>query len=1118
MAKSNQSDKDWQAALKAVEAFDKKIKDTEKSTQKLNGVFSNIATELFGISGSAFFKETKLSIDEIIEKEKELAKATNDLGAVNKKITDDMRGAFGGLESGLRNISKTMSSDVSKALNSIKFADAKDIAHLSQVNKLLEDENLTAKEKKQLQDLQKAYTKDNLDYQEKNKEFIEDELKKYPDFMKHASEKDRLLAASIIAQGGFNELVERELDLSGKILRLSTKNNGEAAAFTEIQMENQIIAGEMAKSVGAMNEELKKGTKETFSLRAGFVEISKNFVAKILPSMMEYDKVISKAGKNFGFIDTKSIRTSNTMASLGGEAARFNVSMEDAVGMMGALGDELKTIDQNYLANSVKQFMSIEKAIGLSYEETGQLAGEMMRTGKSAEDVKNFLEKSNNLTKNFGVNTKNVMKSVSKNIDKMRQMGFQGGEESLTRMAIKAERLNMQVDEIFDVAKKARTIEGAMEMASELQLAGGSFANIDPMSLLAAARKGPEELQKILTQMGGDIGDFDEKTGELKFDAVDIDRLQMVADATGQSLDSIQKGLMKSASDANKIKMFDGVTDGLEEMDAMMVNSGLADMMKIGENGEVEFNASSDMAERMGIGSLEELQSLSGQQLKEKMEADAKTLQEQADANKSLDDSLNSFKQSLLNILIQFEPVLKLLTDAMNFLVEGFNILPGWGKLFVGGLIGAFMLFGTSVGMFVTQGIGGFLKGSLDFGKSIIGFGKSSLDFLKNIGSPDTWKNAASSIGGVLKNAFTPKAAAAVTDTISTAAKPLATTAGAAAGTVADAAGAKANSEISKKIDMDGLLKFSAAMALIGVGVGAFAYGVSQLPGGMAGLTAIAEGMLIVAGLALAVFGISKLKIGLTNIVEFSIAMAIIGAAMIPFAFAMSLMAGVDWTTIVASVGMMTLLVLGLAVLGSIITPLAPFLFAGAIALIAVGAMLLLASVSLLIAASAFEKLSTINWDGFSGMGTALLSTVPGLLAFSLASMMFLNPIALLGMIAMTATLGGLAMVMIPLGIGMTMAADGMERFASGLEKLQAAANNLDFERLEALKELSIGMATSGVGGGIGDEIQKIADALSALTKSGGGTGGGNRKIEIDLKLNGRQIKEMIIDDTEIVS
>ena len=109
---------------------------------------------------------------------------------------------------------------------------------------------------------------------------------------------------------------------------------------------------------------------------------------------------------------------------------------------------------------------------------------------------------------------------------------------------------------------------------------------------------------------------------------------------------------------------------------------------------------------------------------------------------------------------------------------------------------------------------------------------------------------------------------------------------------------------------------------------------------------------------------------------------------------------------------------------------------------------------------------------------------------------------------------------MVPLGAGMKMAADGVDRFAEGLVKLQAAANSLDLSKLESLKGLSASMSVAGSGGGgIGDQVDKIAEAIVKLSNSKGGEGkGGNRKIEIDLKLNGRQIKEMIIDDTEIVS
>jgi len=92
---------------------------------------------------------------------------------------------------------------------------------------------------------------------------------------------------------------------------------------------------------------------------------------------------------------------------------------------------------------------------------------------------------------------------------------------------------------------------------------------------------------------------------------------------------------------------------------------------------------------------------------------------------------------------------------------------------------------------------------------------------------------------------------------------------------------------------------------------------------------------------------------------------------------------------------------------------------------------------------------------------------------------------------------------------------------AEGLDKLMSAASNLDLEKLSNLKDLSMSLAVGSVGGGImGDSINKIAEALAKLTKTGEGGkgGGGTQKIQVDLKLNGRQLQEILIDDTSIVT
>jgi hypothetical protein len=145
---------------------------------------------------------------------------------------------------------------------------------------------------------------------------------------------------------------------------------------------------------------------------------------------------------------------------------------------------------------------------------------------------------------------------------------------------------------------------------------------------------------------------------------------------------------------------------------------------------------------------------------------------------------------------------------------------------------------------------------------------------------------------------------------------------------------------------------------------------------------------------------------------------------------------------------------------------------------------------------------------------------VPGLIGFGFAGLMFLNPIMLLGMLLMIGNLGMLALVMTPLATALSTGADGHDRFADGLAKLQAAANSLDLEKLESLKDLSIGMATAGAGGGMGAELSQIAEAIVKLSGGSGegGKGGGTQKIQVDLKLNGRDLQSIIVDDTEIVS
>ena len=181
-------------------------------------------------------------------------------------------------------------------------------------------------------------------------------------------------------------------------------------------------------------------------------------------------------------------------------------------------------------------------------------------------------------------------------------------------------------------------------------------------------------------------------------------------------------------------------------------------------------------------------------------------------------------------------------------------------------------------------------------------------------------------------------------------------------------------------------------------GIGALALSVIPLllftPVALIALPAMAVvgllGELIKKGFSAVSEGMGMLGNNLANVAKGALALALVGASLIPFAIAAQIMTGVDWLSVLAGVGVIALVVLGLIGIGAMLSsPLGLFLAVGVVALIGIGAGLLIASVGLLAAGAAFDKLAQVNWGALSEMGSALMSSVPGLMAFSIASMAF---------------------------------------------------------------------------------------------------------------------------------
>lgn len=1093
--------KTYQQAIKAVEELTKKQKALGKTMDGFKASWNGISSTIFGISGADWWEKVPKTTEELLKDAELIKEMESNLKGVGKTLDASVNDSIKrmtvgitGLESNLSGFANsfkgksdiigTMLKDASGSFSLEEASQAldliqkksKDLGSLSvsdreKLNKLIEKSKLDEED----------ITKMLEDSQKKSEEFYQTLLKQMPQLNEIEDEGMRKKFLISLANKDISGFLDEHQEKGLMILATQKQIYDDVADQADEYLK-------INKQVKEMTKELSKTEREVFRVQKGLEAVGKNIASGIIPKLLEFDKVIHDVQKNTGIMLTENAAR---MTELSIKTAEFGMDIQQTADFMGQLSEELRTTDFNVLSQAADDLKAIQLATGVSSENLSSMAGEMMRNGKSSKEVADAMADANVYAKGFGVSSKKVLDGMARNITKMRTMGFTGGEKSLMKMVATAERLRMNVDEIFDVAEKARNIEGAMEMAAELQLAGGSFANINPMDLLAASRKGPEELQKILTQMGGDIGEFNAKTGEMKFDPVDKDRLQIVADATGQTLDSMQKMITKNAQDNAKLNMMPDISfEGLTDKDGNPIDPDLIKNTLLDSVDMTGQALDGSVLDKAGIENLSEITTEQAEAImRDQIEKD-KNLEEQAKQNQGFQDALKAFANSFMNILTIFQPVIEALTAVLQWIIKNKWVL----------LIGALVALAAYMPSLLVK-MGGLMGSMKKWLTSFAGMFKKG-------GISEMFK------GGMAKKLKAPETG--VKDDL---ANKIDKT---------DDLGSKANKVKGKsglKTLAEGLKAMGNAKVFTGIGAVALAgpallLFVPALPGLLVLAAVGAMDKLITRGFKAVAKGFEIMGKQMENILMGSLALFIVGAALIAFVYALTLLQGIKWETLaMAAVGMLVL-VGALALIG----PMAanPLLYMGALALVVVAAALAIAAVGLLIFAVAMQELAKVDWASFSGIGGALAEVAGGLALFALAGLLFLNPLMLIGMMLMIATLAAISIVLVPLAEALEMGGKGLDSMASGVLKLTESLGKLDFEKLEQLKEFSQSMALASLAGGAMSAMVSVVEAIGKIGSGGkgeGGSGGGTKTVVIQLKMpNGRVIEEHIVKDIDKAS
>src|ERR1035437_3411984 len=802
------------------------------------------------------------------------------------------------------------------------------------------------------------------------------------------------------------------------------------------------------KSLDAFGERLTKG----FNLSA------------IATSIGDFDQAMSDAQITSGIMYKNN---SAGMMDLVTENQRYGMGLKENIELVNGLGATLRTTSFDVLSGAAKDMEAIAKQTGLSVAQTANLGGEIMLYGKSSKYVKDLTEATMKDAIAYGVNGHKIMEDITKHMPMFRQMGYMG-IENLRKMSITAEHLGQSLDEVFDMTKRARTIEGSLEMASRLALLGGKF-NANPMDLLAAARKNPAEMQKILGQMGSDIGNFNKKTGETTFDAgIDYDKFSQFQEISGISVDNMQKQIRQMNIDTENTRKITastlpGMFDGLDEKEKAFLLSHM------GQDGTLKLDGKNiDVLAQVSKTSISAAMTIS--------ENNRKTQEEQAQNNISMKDSMKFFKDSIMGVFIGLEPLIKIITS----IIQGFNNVfakldSGW-KMLIAGLTAVFALFFGAQkqilsGFWFGKGFSRATGIGAEKGGGILGF------FKKNKGGDG--KIPLQEESGKL-----PKD-------------------GAQKGWLESLGDGLAVWGKKAKDIFIGAATVAASAVLVTAGIVAISYGISAM-GDPSGKQILMFGGILV-GLAGSLYLASKIPVNKEGLLELTLSMALVGLAFLPFAHAMKTLQNVSWSSMFGSIIMAGVAIAAVSAIGASIEVTAPLLLAGALVLGLAGAGLLLFGSILQQAAPGFQEISKINWNSFSQMSGAMLQ---------IAEAGLIGVVGALGIKLLSWSLGSLADVADRLDTPLTNSAAAITAMGTGITSLKSALKDLDTSKLESLASVSEKLSTGSI-------FSNLAGAISSIT----GSKQEEKQKEITIKLepvelriNGRFLQELILKDTKIIS
>jgi hypothetical protein len=192
---------------------------------------------------------------------------------------------------------------------------------------------------------------------------------------------------------------------------------------------------------------------------------------------------------------------------------------------------------------TIERTYSTARAFVGSLEEMGTLFNEFERVGLGARSAMDSIDKAGKGSLELGLRAKTTVTDIRNNIERLNEYGFSKGIQGLAEMSRKAQEFRMNMDQVYKIAEKVMSPEGAIDLTANLQVLGGAIGDFnDPLKLMYMATNNVEGLQDALIGAASSLATYNSEQGRFELVGVNLRRAREMAAQLGVDYKEFARG------------------------------------------------------------------------------------------------------------------------------------------------------------------------------------------------------------------------------------------------------------------------------------------------------------------------------------------------------------------------------------------------------------------------------------------------------------------------------------------------------------------------------------------------------------------------------------------------